>query len=399
MTDILYNTIQARTAELTALRREFHQIPETAWQEVRTTANIRSYLEKLPLTLSPLPIPGHDTGVLAVLSCGDGPVVTLRFDIDALPMQETSAPSHLAVQEHFQSRYPGRMHACGHDGHIAIGLLTAAILCEHKESLHGTVQFLFQPAEEGCRGAKPIAESHLLDSTDYFLAGHIVPAAQYPDTDGDFIMVDGSFATTKLDISLFGKAAHAAHPKEGQSVMPALGRLLTAMYDLIPLDREDIILNVGKLQAGTARNILAARAALEVEMRGMTTEKNNLLTENVFSIIQSIAKQHKVTIETEITGSAPSLESSAALADRLYAYFQKKPSSLHVSSHKTTRFLASEDASHLMECVKSHGGQAAYMLFPAKTTAVLHQSNYSFDENVLLRATIFYIQATLCLLH
>ena len=76
MTDILYNTIQARTAELTALRREFHQIPETAWQEVQTTANIRSYLEKLPLTLSPLPIPGHDTGVLAVLSCGDGPVVT-----------------------------------------------------------------------------------------------------------------------------------------------------------------------------------------------------------------------------------------------------------------------------------------------------------------------------------
>ena len=212
-------------------------------------------------------------------------------------------------------------------------------------------------------------------------------------------MVDGSFATTKLDISLLGKAAHAAHPKEGQSVMPALGRLLTAMYDLIPLDREDIILNVGKLQAGTARNILAARAALEVEMRGVTTEKNNLLTENVLSIIQSIAKQHKITIETEITGSAPSLESSAALADRLYAYFQKKPSSLHVSSHKTTRFLASEDASHLMECVKSHGGQAAYMLFPAKTTAVLHQPDYSFDENVLLRATIFYIQATLCLLH
>lgn len=398
MTDTIYKTIQARTKELIALRREFHQIPETAWQEVQTTAKIRSYLEKLPLTLSPLPIPVHDTGVLATLSCGDGPVVTLRFDIDALPIQETGAPSHLAVQEHFQSEYPGRMHACGHDGHIAIGLLATAILCEYKESLHGTVQFLFQPAEEGCCGARPIAESHLLDSTDYFLAGHIVPSAQYPDADGDFIMVDGSFATTKLDISLLGKAAHAAHPKEGQSVMPALGGLLTAMYGLVSPAREDIILNVGKLQAGTARNILAAKADLEIEMRGMTTEKNEQLTENVLSIIQTIATQHKVTVETEITGSAPSLESSAALTDRLYAYFQKG-SSLHVSLQKTTRFLASEDASHLMERVKVHGGQAAYLLFPAKTTAVLHQPDYSFDENVLLRAVTFYVQALLYLLH
>ncbi len=399
MTDHILTSIQTHAAELIQLRREFHQIPETAWQEVQTTAKIRSYLEKLPLTLSPLPIPGHDTGVLATLSCGDGPVVTLRFDIDALPIQETNAPSHLAVQEHFQSGYPGRMHACGHDGHIAIGLLTAAILCAHKESLHGTVQFLFQPAEEGCRGAKPIAESHLLDSTDYFLAGHIVPAPQYPDADGDFIIVDGSFATTKLDISLFGKAAHAAHPKEGQSVMPALGGLLTAMYGLVSPDREDIILNVGKLQAGTARNILAARADLEVEMRGMTTEKNDRLTENVLSIIQSIAAQHKVTVETKITGSAPSLESSATLTDRLYTYFQKEPSSLQVSSQKTTRFLASEDASHLMETVKTHGGQAAYVLFPTKTTAVLHQPEYSFDESVLLRAVIFYVQIVCRLLH
>ena len=399
MTDHILTSIQTHAAELIQLRREFHQIPETAWQEVQTTAKIRSYLEKLPLTLSPLPIPGHDTGVLATLSCGDGPVVTLRFDIDALPIQETSAPSHLAVQKHFQSKYPGRMHACGHDGHIAIGLLTAAILCEHKEKLHGTVQFLFQPAEEGCRGAKPIAESPLLDSTDYFLAGHIVPAAQYPDADGDFIVVDGSFATTKLDLSLLGKAAHAAHPKEGQSVMPALGGLLTAMYDLIPSDCEDSILNVGKLQAGTARNILASRADLEIEMRGMTTEKNDRLTENVLFIIQTIATQHKVAVETKITGNAPSLESSAALTDRLYSYFQKESSSLHVSSQKTTRFLASEDASHLMERVKVHGGQATYLLFPAKTTAVLHQPDYSFDENVLLRAVTFYVQALLYLLH
>lgn len=399
MTDHILADIQAHTPELIRLRREFHQIPETAWQETETTKKICSYLEKLPLTLSPLPISGHDTGVLAVLSCGGGPVVTLRFDIDGLPIQETEAPSHLATKEHFASRHPGCMHACGHDGHIAIGLLTAAILCAHKEGLHGTVQFLFQPAEEGCRGARPIAESHLLDCTDYFLAGHIVPVSQYPMADGDFIMVDGSFATTKLDITLQGKAAHAAHPKEGQSVMPALGKLLTAMYDLVPSDREDIILNVGKLQAGAARNILAARAELEVEMRGMTTEKNNQLTESVLSILQAITKQHKITGKTEITGSAPSLESSDTLTDRLYTYFQKKLYSLHVSSQETTRFLASEDASHLMECVKTHGGQAVYMLFPAKTTAVLHQPDYSFDENVLLRATIFYIQSVLYLLH
>lgn len=395
MTDHILTSIQTHAEELIQLRREFHQIPETAWQETETTEKIHSYLEKLPLTLAPLPIPGHTTGVLAVLSCGEGPVITLRFDIDGLPIQETDVPAHLASKEHFLSRHPDCMHACGHDGHIAIGLITAAILCKQKEKLRGTIQFLFQPAEEGCRGAKPIADSPLLDTTNYFLSGHIVPATQYPAADGDFIMVNGSFATTKLDLTLHGKAAHAAHPKEGHSVIPALGELLTAIYALIPPDCEDIILNVGKLQAGTARNVLAARADLELEMRGTTTEKNHLLTEQVLSLVHDITAKHQLTVHTSVTGSAPSLESSAELTDTLYQIFKTFSPVLQISSEKTTRFLASEDAAHLMESVKSHGGQAAYVLFPTKATAVLHQPEYSFDESVLLRAVIFYVQ-TVC---
>ena len=394
----LFNEVQARTPELIQLRRQLHQCPETAWQETETTHFLRRYLSSLPLTVYPLPIAGHDTGLMAVLSCGKGPVLTLRFDIDALPVTETTSSEHLAVQQHFVSRNHGCMHACGHDGHMAIGLMTAAILCQHRDMLHGTVQFLFQPAEEGCRGARPIAESSLLDSTDYFLSGHIVPSMQYPEADGDFIFVDGSFATTKLDVSYQGKAAHAAHPQEGRSVIPALGELFTSLYRLTGSTHPDTVLNIGKIQAGSARNILAARAVMEMECRGKTTKANMALTKEVEKQIKETARTFGLTYTIQTVGSAPSLKSSPSLADRLSACFENTAAPVTCSHKKTTAFLASEDAAHLMDRVTSHGKEAAYVLFPARTTAVLHQPDYSFDETVLARAVLFYTTSALQLL-
>lgn len=395
MKPLLAQDIQQYQNELICLRRNFHRFPETAWEEVHTCQMIRDYLQPLGVRLKSLPIKGRSTGLMAVLDCGKGPVLTLRFDIDGLPIQESTSPSHIPARKCFSSEIPGRMHACGHDGHIATGLLTAKLLSLYRDRLCGTIQFLFQPAEEGCRGALPIAESGLLDTTDIFLAGHIVPANQYPEATGDFIVADGSFATTKLDVYYHGKAAHAAHPRDGHSVMPAIGSLLTRLYTLTDTSNDDTVLNVGTLTAGTGRNILADQAHMEIEVRGTTTEKNDRLTDAVIRTVRETALDYRLQNEVQIMGSAPSLKSTQKLTKELYHLFQDTSLPVHASPLKTTVFTASEDAAHLMESVKSHGGQAAYLLFPAHTSAALHQPDYTFDETVLAKAVFTYCHATL----
>lgn len=395
MKNSLTEEIEQHKDELIGLRRAFHCCPETAWEEVRTTKMIREYLQPLGYHLEKLPIQEHDTGVLASLHCGTGPVITLRFDIDGLPIEESASFSHLPAREHFSSENSGKMHACGHDGHIAIGLFTANMLSLHRDSLHGTLQLLFQPAEEGCRGALPIAESGLMDTTDIFLAGHIVPVSQYPPKEGDFLVVDSSFATTKLDVIYRGKAAHAAHPEEGCSVMPAAGQLLTRLYALTDKSGGDTVLNVGTLAAGTSRNILADHMRMEIEVRGKDTETNKELTDLTVQTIRNTAREYGLPCEIIKAGSAPSLKSTHSLTEELYRLFQDTSLPVHASPLKTTAFMASEDAAHLMEAVKSHGGQAAYLLFPAHTGAVLHQPDYTFDEAVLAKAVFIYCYAAL----
>ena len=177
--------------------------------------------------------------------------------------------------------------------------------------------------------------------------------------------------------------------------MPGTGCLLTRLYALMDTKNEDTVLNVGTLSAGTGRNILADQAHMEIEVRGKTTEKNMQLTEAVLAIIQDTAQAYGLQKDVKIVGSAPSLKSTQSLTEELYHLFSDKSLPVQSSSLKTTAFMASEDAAHLMEAVKNHGGQAAYLLFPAHTSAVLHQPDYTFDEAVLSKAVQVYCRTAL----
>ena len=165
-------------------RRALHRIPEPAWEESKTTAYIADTLRALgyaPIT-GPA-VAGHETGVIAELKNGEGRILALRFDIDALPKAECASPEHFPHQAGFASLHGGRMHACGHDGHAAIGLTLATLLMEEKNRLpKGCIRLIFQPAEEGCRGALPLTEKGWLDDVDVFLSGHIV-GRDYPGVD------------------------------------------------------------------------------------------------------------------------------------------------------------------------------------------------------------------------
>lgn len=228
-----------------ARRRDFHKYPETAWLEMRTSAIIAKTLTELGyevltgrqvcLESARCGLPSEEqlrahakkvleqgapadylteemkegfTGVIGILRCGDGPVVALRFDIDALGLNEDQTPKHRPYAEGFSSQNFGMMHACGHDGHAAIGLGTADVLMKLKDSLHGTVKLIFQPAEEGVKGAAPIVAHGHLDDVDYFAGTHIAPTGG-PD-DGDVTSGTwGSLATSKYDAVFHGQSAHA----------------------------------------------------------------------------------------------------------------------------------------------------------------------------------------------
>ena len=216
----IQSEIDAMQPELVRIRRDLHRHPETGWLEMRTTAILAKELRALGYEIytgravckegARLGLPDAQvlaahaeqalaqgapedeltadvragyTGVIAILRCGEGPTVAMRFDIDALPMTECPQDAHRPTREGFASVNPGMMHACGHDGHAAIGLGVARILMAHRDVLHGTVKLIFQPAEEGVRGAHAIVENGWLDDADALLASHVAPTGKADDGD------------------------------------------------------------------------------------------------------------------------------------------------------------------------------------------------------------------------
>ena len=383
---ILYHYIEQQAVllqpYLAELRKDLHRHPETAWEEERTTEKIAGILSQAGYEIvRGTAVAGHQTGVIATLHGPDpaGPVTVLRFDIDALAISESAALDHLPTAEGFASLHPGKMHACGHDGHTAIGIGCALLLAKIKECLKGTLRFIFQPAEEGARGACPIVERGWLDDADYFLASHIF--RKTPDLPPNCNVIPGvshSLATTKTDLIFHGKAAHAAHPEQGIDVIPAMADLI------LRLDRsgKDGFLHAGTIQGGRSRNIIADYGKIELETRAPSTESDRELNQILKKISADICAQYHVTCEHRITGSAPSLESSPDFVQQITTLFDKQLERLH-PLHSMIPFPASEDAAHMMNRVKEHGGEAAFLLFPTNLAADLHQSDFDFPMEIL----------------
>ncbi|VTR18590.1 Indole-3-acetyl-aspartic acid hydrolase [Serratia fonticola] len=285
------STIDPRT--LINWRRQFHAYPETGWTEFATTARVIQTLESMghqvltgTQVINPDFVRGYNlqavknsqtaakaagidedilqrigdyTGCAAVFDTGrPGPVVALRFELDCVNVQESTCTSHTPQQENFASNQPGFMHACGHDGHMAIGLGVAQWLMDHRDQLHGCVKLLFQPAEEGVRGARPMAESGILDDVDFFACGHLgcdIPSNTIVAAPEKFL------STLKIDMSFQGKAAHAGmEPHLGKNALAAACHTTLQLLSL-PTHGEGMTrVNVGVLHGGEGRNVIPSHA-------------------------------------------------------------------------------------------------------------------------------------------
>ncbi|KXH81912.1 amidohydrolase [Sporosarcina sp. HYO08] len=409
---------KALQQQLQYWRRDFHQYPEIGFMEIRTASLVARYLEALGYTVyageevmnreARMGVPdqaaldahaawarenGADekwlerltdglTGVVGVLDTGrPGPTVAFRVDMDALEIQEELSPGHLPFDEGFASVNEKTMHACGHDGHTAIGMGLAKLLMENKDSLNGVMKLIFQPAEEGTRGAKSMTEAGVVDDVDFFIATHIgtgVPVRHVVAGNAGFL------ATTKMDVVFKGKAAHAgAAPNEGHNALVAASTAVLGLYGIPRHANGASRINVGVLEAGSGRNIIAPQAYLQIETRGETSEVNDYVRGQALSILTGAAAMHQTEVDIEIVGEAVSSTPSEALVDIISEVAKTIPyidQVIPISDQSA----GSEDATYFMERVKERGGLATYVIVGTNLAAGHHHERFDYEEDVLL---------------
>lgn len=409
-------------ATLIEWRREFHRFPETGWTEFWTTSRIADYLEEMGAEI----LLGNQiihrdfvrgrnaklveqaienaisygakakwlermdgyTGCVAVFDSGKpGKTLALRFDIDCVNVTETADPNHLPNKLNFASLNPGFMHACGHDGHITIGLGVASWLSQNKDKFNGKVKIVFQPAEEGVRGAAAIAASGVIDDADYFASSHISFCANT----GTVLANPRNFlSTTKIDIRYKGRPAHAgAAPHLGRNALLAAANAVTQFHSISRHGEGMTRINVGVLKAGEGRNVIPSSAEIQLEVRGENKEINQYMVDQVMQIAKGIAISFDVSYETEIMGEAVDMNNDFELVKLVEEIAIQQPEIQ--DSTADYAFNASEDATVLGRRVQDHGGKAIYFIIGADRTAGHHEANFDFDENQLLTGVNIYI--------
>lgn len=411
---------KALAGKSVARRRDFHKHPEMAWFEMRTSAIIAKTLTELGYEVltgkavcaeqARIGVPSKEaleehaalameqgapaeylteemkegyTGVIGILRCGEGPVVALRFDIDALGLHENGTDSHRPHREGFASVNEGVMHACGHDGHAAIGLGVAEVLMQLKDRLHGTVKLLFQPGEEGTKGARAMVANGHLDDVDFFAGTHIAPD-DGPD-DGDVTPgTYGSLATTKYDVYYHGRASHAGgFPEKGVSAIVAAAN---AVVNLTAIPRHSggiSRINIGTIEGGTGRNVVPDEAKLQIEVRGETTEINRYMEDCAKRICEGAAAMCGCTCDMVVMGTAESQQSDEDFLTEIGQLIREELPHLRVSSCENAMNWGSEDISLMMNRVQEHGGKATYMRSMTPMASAQHTTGFDFDEKVL----------------
>jgi hippurate hydrolase len=296
--DTLLTQADDLSARIVVLRRAIHAEPEIGLHTPMTRDKVRAALAHLPLDWREGP---STTGLVAVLKGGgEGRRILLRGDMDALLMpEETGLP--------FASTIPGRMHACGHDAHVAMLAGAAELLCAQRDSLAGEVLLMFQPGEEGYHGARFMLDDGLLDPLpDAAFALHIMPNAPHGLVAGR----QGPLmaAADQLDIVVEGRGGHASMPHQTLDPVPVACEIVLALQALVTrrFDAADaVVVTITRMDAGTAHNVIADRVSLRGTMRTLSPEHRERLREAVEQLAMGIAAAHGLGAEVTVTPGFP----------------------------------------------------------------------------------------------
>ncbi|MBJ13660.1 MAG: peptidase M20 [Candidatus Marinimicrobia bacterium] len=361
-------------------RRDFHQYPELGFQEHRTSAKIIEILEGMGVE----PKSGvGKTGLTADMVFGEGPVIALRADMDALPIQETSDLK-------FSSKNSGVMHACGHDGHMAMLLGAAQLLSKTKSKFRGTVRLIFQPAEEGGGGARYMIKDGCLKDVKEIYGIHIwnyQPLGEIGIKEGPVLA-----AADEFDIIIEGKGGHGAAPQGTIDSIVVSSQLINSIQTIISRNTnplESAVVTIGKIRGGDNHNIIADKVKLTGTVRAYTEKNRAMVKERLNQIIDGISKMSGAKILLKYhDGYPPTINHELPTKKVLHAA-QKvvgdKAGPLYLS-------MGGEDFSYYLEKIPGcffFVGSAPNKDKVFETPH--HCSHFTMDENALLVGTSVYM--------
>lgn len=281
--------------EIVAVRRDLHMHPELGFQEVRTARVVAEKLGALGYEV----ITGvGKTGVVGVLQGGlpGERTVLLRFDMDALPIQEENDVP-------YRSQVPGVMHACGHDAHVAVGIGVANVLAQHRDQIPGTIKLMFQPAEEGLGGAKAMINDGVLNGpdVDYALGLHV--SSGHPV--GTAVVRSGAMmaASDGLRITVRGKGGHGAHPDQTVDAVLVAAQIIVALQTIVARNvnpESTGVVTIGAIHAGQAGNVIADTAQMRGTIRSFDPAVRELLHRRVREVATGVASALGATADVEV---------------------------------------------------------------------------------------------------
>lgn len=370
---------EAIFARMVELRRTFHRYPELAFEEVKTARTIMDELDRLGI---PYDYGGKGGGVVGRLTGSDpsGPTVALRADMDALPAQEnTGLP--------FASEHPGTMHACGHDSHMAMVLGAAALLKENPPP--GNVLFVFQPAEEHGGGARVILRSGALEGVKAIFGAHVT----HHHTVGE-IMVKHGTVTAQSDVftvRIRGSGGHGARPHEATDSVVIAGFMISALQTLVSRMANPLhpsVVTVGRVQAGTAANVIAGDGILEGTIRTTSPEVREQILSGFKRIVRGMAELHGADIKLELEEGYPPLINTDRETEVLHraALRVAGPENVVRDEHPS---MGSEDFAYYLQTMPG-----AYVRIgarhPEEEPLALHSPSFTIAEDAMKVGAAFF---------
>ena len=371
------------------LRRDFHQHPELGFKEFRTAEVIAHELTALGMEVT-VGIAG--TGVVGILE-GEQPgkTILLRFDMDALPITELNETS-------YASQNPGVMHACGHDGHVAIGLTAAKLLASHRNEVRGVVKFVFQPAEEGLGGASGMISEGVLENPkpDYCLALHLwneKPVGWVSIVPGPLMA-----GAELFQVVIQGKGGHGALPHQTHDPVIAATQIVSALQSVISRNVSPLqtaVISVTYFHAGDAYNVIPQTAELRGTIRTFDTEVRDLVIQRFNEIVHNISIAMGCTETTELWSLTPALVNHPTIAASVEEIIRHhKPTFIDTKSLT----MVSEDMAEFLTRIPGCFIMVGSSNEEKGLSFAHHHPRFDFDEEALVNGAGWICSAAIGLL-
>jgi amidohydrolase len=371
--------------EMVQMRRDFHRHPELGFEEHRTSGIVAEQLQSLGFEVQR----GiGQTGVVGLMDgVKEGPTIMLRFDMDGLPIQEESDVA-------YASRNPGVMHACGHDGHTTIGLTLAKIMARYRDQMHGTLKFVFQPAEEGLGGAFAMIADGVLESPrpDVALAMHVWTPEPY----GKIRVVSGPCMSSSsvFTLTVQGKGGHGAAPHLAIDPVLAAAQIVSALQSIVSRNidpQESVVVSIGQFTAGTTFNVIPDKAILKGTVRSYNNELHRMTYRRILEMATKMADAYSCTATMETIAIVQAVVNSPEPTAVVYKAASKIMGEENISDRRT---MASEDMGFFLDEIPG-----CYFFVGARNeekgfTYPHHHPKFNFDERAMIDGVAVMAEAT-----